>query len=104
MSVAATYIYVGKQAFKNRNCHISFFSKFMCMQGNVFDSCMISYFLHAQTWGLGCTRQPGLASGCNGRIGLDQVAGVVGLGLLIYLPYIYNHNSCCCPLFKLEIP
>jgi hypothetical protein len=29
------------------------FPKFTRMQGNVFDSCMSSYFLHAQTWGGG---------------------------------------------------
>jgi hypothetical protein len=65
------------------NVFDSFMPSFFCM--HVFDSCMPSYFLHAQTW-------------CGGRVGLDQVAGVVGLsflysespGLLIYLPYIYT--------------
>jgi hypothetical protein len=43
-------------------------------------------------------RQPGLASGCSERAGLDQIAGVVGLGprapnipaLYIYSLYIWS--------------
>jgi hypothetical protein len=57
------------------------FSKFMGMHENVFDSCMTSFFACIDV-GWGRTRQPGLASGCSGRAGLDQVAGVVGLGFL----------------------
>jgi hypothetical protein len=72
------------------------FPKFMCMQGNVFDSCMPSYFFACTDVGWGRTRQPGLTSGCSGRAGLDQVAGVVGLGfsnwLLIYMLYIERES------------
>jgi hypothetical protein len=42
MAVVA-YIYEANKAFKNRNCHTSV-SKFTCMQENVFDSCMHSFF------------------------------------------------------------
>jgi hypothetical protein len=50
------------------------------MEGNVFDSCISFYFLHAQTRGGGAPDN--LAWGVGGRVGLDQVAGVVGLGFL----------------------
>jgi hypothetical protein len=53
------------------------FSKFTRMQGNVFDSCMYSFFAgkdvgrvtHATAW-------------LSRRAGLNQVAGLVGLSFL----------------------
>jgi hypothetical protein len=57
-----------------------FFPKFARMQGNVFDSCMPSFFcMHRR--GVGGTPDS-LAWGVDGRAGVDQVAGVVGLGFL----------------------
>jgi hypothetical protein len=52
------------------------FSKFTRMQGNVFDSCMHSFFC-ANRRGAG-----GTPDSLVGRTGLNQAAGVVGLGFL----------------------
>jgi hypothetical protein len=59
---------------------IYLFSKFTRMQGNVFDSCIPSYFLHAQTWDGGALDSLAWRVGAVGRTGLDQVTWVVGLG------------------------
>jgi hypothetical protein len=51
------------------------FPKFMCMHGNVFDSCMPFYFFAHIDVGWGAPDS--LAWGVGGHAGLDQVAGVV---------------------------
>jgi hypothetical protein len=51
------------------------FPKFTRMKENGFNSCMPFYFFCMHRRGVGRhIRQPGLASGCSGRAGLDQVA------------------------------
>jgi hypothetical protein len=53
------------------------FSKFMCMHWIVFDSCMHSFFFCANRRGAG-----GAHDSLVGRAGLNQFAGVIGLGFL----------------------
>jgi hypothetical protein len=62
---------------KIRNRHTYIFSKFTHMQGNVFDSCMHSFFARTD---MGRVAQ--LTAWFSRRARLNQVAGVIGLGFL----------------------
>jgi hypothetical protein len=78
---------------------IHIFPKFTRMQGNVVDSCMLSFFVRTDVGTGGATDNlvqsvRWVEPGCKGdRPRLSLTIGSPGLPL--YLPYIYIHTNGC---------